>query len=210
MRIYKHGDSLAIVLPEKIRKSSEMKEGDEYELFELEKGSFVMVSKGNLEDAAKKSAIALLIRGQEKKEEFADGKIPLDGADPQKGRPSNPSSSVPANQIAQTDPSLGKGYMVIASEEEAKQISMKYEKEIKSGEIMGVRGFDKKFYIVAAPYFRLGRQNILAAIGSREMGLRDIALATNLDEDGCNSILQVAKEQGEVIEKKKGLFKVIA
>ena len=39
MRFFKHGDTLAIVIPDKLRKSSEIKEEDDFEFFEIEKGN---------------------------------------------------------------------------------------------------------------------------------------------------------------------------
>ena len=201
MHFFKHGDkgaALAIVLPSKLQASSDIKEGDEFEFFELEKGAFVLISRKNLEEQVKKGAIAgLLKRGG------GEG-----GAAEMKSKPDQPASleSIPASPEAALS---GKGFAVIASEEDARRISKQFEREIKANDIVGVRGFDKKFYIVSAPYLKLNYPKIIRAIGSREMGIREISASAHMDEQGCNACLQVMKEQGDVIEKRRGVFKLI-
>lgn len=193
MRFFKHGDSIAIVLPEKLRKSSEIREDEDFEFFEAEKGTFILISKKNLEDLTKKSVIGNLLSGKNlvKPEE----------------KP--PEKTHPKDEIANESTLLAKGYAIIASEEEAKRISQSLEKQIKSNQIMGVRGFDKKFYIISSEYHKHNAPKILKAIGSREMALKDLSTYLRMDEDGCLSCLMVMKESGEVIEKRKGLFKAI-
>jgi hypothetical protein len=204
MRFFKHGESIAVVLPEKLRKGSEVKEDEDYEFFELEKGSFLLISRKNLEEQQRKSVIAELLKGQGQKTEGQEG------ATPSGKNPASPENSKAANPDSNSEASLlGRGFAVIVNEEDARSISKQFEKEIKANDIMGVRGFDKKFYIVTAPYYRQNYPRILKAIGSREMGLKDVSIATKLDEPGCNACLQVMKEQGDVIEKRRGVFKVI-
>ncbi len=67
MRFFKHGDVLAIVLPEELRKSSGVSENDEFEFFELEKGFFALASKKIVGDKMKGEAL-LLLKPSEKKE----------------------------------------------------------------------------------------------------------------------------------------------
>ncbi|MFH1257460.1 MAG: hypothetical protein ABIG96_03835 [Candidatus Micrarchaeota archaeon] len=192
MRFFRHGDSsIAIVLPEKIRKSSEVKEEEEYEFFEAEKGTFILISKKNLEELTKKSAWAELLKG--KAEQPSE----------QKHEPEIRDDAEPEKLISSG------GFAVISSEEEARRISKLFEKEIKTNDVIGVRGFDKKFYIVSAKYFRENASKLMKLIGAREMPLKDIALASKMDESGCLACLMLLKEQGELIEKRRGVFKAV-
>ncbi len=188
MRFFKHGDSLAIVLPEKLRKSSEANEQDDYEFFELEKCTFVLISRKNLEEQARKSVYAELLKS---------------GGKPEHKAPEKDAEIAPEKAISQ------RGFAVIISEDDARRISKLFEKEIKANEIMGIRGFDKKFYVVSGAYFKQHAYKIMKALGSRELALRDIALQLQMDESGCLACLMLLKEQGELIEKRRGVFKAI-
>ncbi|MFH1257402.1 MAG: hypothetical protein V1658_00530 [Candidatus Micrarchaeota archaeon] len=196
MRFFKHGDSLAIVLPEKLRKNSEIKEDEDYEFFEAEKGTFILISRKNLEEQTKKSVIANLLNGKDEAAiAIKEGNIEAVGGN--------------TLQMDGEASLKSKGFAVINSEEEARRISQQLEKQIKSNEIMGVRGFDKKFYIITAQYYKQNAPKILKTIGSREITLKDICAYLRMDESGCLSCLMVMKEAGEIIEKRKGLFKLI-
>ncbi len=184
MRFFKHGESLAIVLPEKLKKSSDVKQENEYEFFEVEKGTFILISKENLEEQTKGSIYGKLLKHEhiEKEQQVEKpGDISL----------------------------LSKGFAVILNEEEARNLSQKLEKEIKAKNVLGVRGFDKKFYIVSIDFFKHNASKIIKLLGSRELSLKEISTATGLEEAGCNACLQVMKDAGEVIEKRRGVFKVI-
>ncbi|MBI5224868.1 hypothetical protein HY989_03280 [Candidatus Micrarchaeota archaeon] len=219
MRFFKHGETLAIVIPEKLRKSSEITGEDDFEFFEIEKGTLVLINRKNLEDQTKKSVIAKLLN-----------RVPveLDGLVQAASLIQTPSASYSASSFSssssKTSPQpiisqpdepepekliVSRGFAVISSEDEARRISKLLEKEIKTNEVMGVRGFDKKFYIVSSQYYSANSTKILKAIGSKEMSLSDIAVACKLDERGCNACLVLLKEQGDLIEKRKGVFKLI-
>jgi len=60
MRFFKHGDSLAIVVPEPLRKSSRISENEDYEFFEVEPGVFILLSKARLAEKAKQDVFSQL------------------------------------------------------------------------------------------------------------------------------------------------------
>jgi hypothetical protein len=199
MRFFKHGESFAIVLPEKIRKSSSVREDEDFEFFEVESGTFVLISKKNLEEQTKKSVFATLLKERENpqiKEPPAAHTI---------NQPS-PKGQEPENDQAGL---FSRGFIVIANEEEARRVSQSLEKQIKANEIMGIRGFDKKFYIVTGQYFKQNAPKILKFIGTREMSLKDIAFSLKMEENGAQACLMLLKEQGEIIEKRRNTFKLI-
>ncbi|MFH0971637.1 MAG: hypothetical protein V1835_03655 [Candidatus Micrarchaeota archaeon] len=203
MRFFKHGDSLAIVLPEKLRKGSEVKEDEEYEFFEAEKGTFILISKGNLEGLAKKSVWADLVKGSAMQN-------PQGTEQKQTLQITGPKPVVGLTDDAEPEKLIAtRGFAVISAEEEARRISKLFEKEIKANEVMGVRGFDKKFYIVSGQFFRQNAFKILKMMGSKEMALKDISFSMKIDERGCLACLMLLKEQGEVIEKRRNEFKAI-
>ena len=62
MKFFKHGDGVAVVLPEPLQKASQVKEGDEYEFFQIEPGVFLLLSKARIEESSKREALEKLAR----------------------------------------------------------------------------------------------------------------------------------------------------
>ncbi|MFH0713251.1 MAG: AbrB/MazE/SpoVT family DNA-binding domain-containing protein [Candidatus Micrarchaeota archaeon] len=60
MRLFKHGDSLAIVVPDAICKKLNLKENTELEFFEVENGLFVAATKEYIAEKLKKTIAPLL------------------------------------------------------------------------------------------------------------------------------------------------------
>ena len=98
-----------------------------------------------------------------------------------------------------------RGYLIVLDKNEARSLSERLNTEMKSGAVLGVKGFDGKFYIVTRSYFN----SALAAIGpifKDEMDGPSIASAAKLDPEGCMAVLRLMAENGEIIEKKRGVF----
>ncbi|MGC8850698.1 MAG: AbrB/MazE/SpoVT family DNA-binding domain-containing protein [Candidatus Micrarchaeia archaeon] len=198
MRFFKHGDSLAIVLPEPLRKSSSVHENDEYEFFEVEPGVFVLVSRFKLAEDSKKSVFAELLSRCVAQE--------TPQARPQQAlqTPSTPLRARANSPLNQLD---AKGFLVIENEEDAKALSRLLERDIKAGSVRGVRGFDKKFYVVSSSFLEKASSKLLPVLSGKEpLTASRISASTGLEEAACIAALQVLKEDGEVLEKKKGFF----
>ncbi|MEW5955606.1 MAG: hypothetical protein AB1626_03665 [Candidatus Micrarchaeota archaeon] len=195
MRFFRHGDCLAIVLPEPLRKSSGVQENDDYEFFEVEQGAFVLVSKARLADEAKKSVFASLCAksvGQptQLQEPVRQNPLPRPVA-----RPQTPAALIES-----------KGFLVIENEADAKNLSKAVEREIKEGLVRGVRGFDKRFYVVSTRFLKAMAQKLGPVLSGEPLTSAQAAQAASCDEAACNAVLQVLKEDGDVLEKKRGYF----
>lgn len=102
--------------------------------------------------------------------------------------------------------SLGsKGYAIISDRREALGLSEQFASEIKSGTIVGIKGFDGKFYLVTKDYLT-GSAAAIAAVLKEDMDIPSIAAAARLEPDGCIAVLRLLAENGEIIEKKRGVF----
>jgi hypothetical protein len=97
------------------------------------------------------------------------------------------------------------GYLVIADKNEARALSERLGQEMKSGTFVGVRGFDGKFYIVTRSYLAAA-QAAIAAVLKEDMDAAGIAAAAKLEPDGCLAVLRIMSENGDVLEKKRGVF----
>jgi hypothetical protein len=59
--------------------------------------------------------------------------------------------------------------------------------------------------VVTKPYL-LGAQGAITPVLKDDMDAPSVAAAAKLDPDGCMAVLRIMSEQGEILEKKKGVF----
>ncbi len=116
---------------------------------------------------------------------------------------SAPLPDVPVNSIEHLN---AYGYMIAENEERAKQAGQSLAEEIKGGKVMGVRGFDRKFYVATTNFFKKYHELVLNAVPDEGAGYKEIAEKCNMEENACSVILMLMSESGELIEKRKGNF----
>lgn len=182
MRVFKHGDALAIVFPQSI--ASGVKEGEELEFVEIEKGLFVLARKEKLAEALKPRVEQAFVSSAQ-----AQSRAPEQ-------------SGLASFFKRELD---SKGFVVVFAEKGAQEVSVALEKEFKSGAIRGSRGFDNKFYLAKRTFVEENSAKLLKAMQSPS-SVEQIAEKTRVPEDGVKAMLCILMEEGEVIEKKKGVF----
>lgn len=99
------------------------------------------------------------------------------------------------------------GYVVIADENEAKAVSRQLERQIKGGTILGIRGFDKTFYIAHTNFYNKWVKRIRPLL-KEERTHQEVARKLGMSEIACRVMLELMREHGEVIEKRRGLYKL--
>ena len=97
------------------------------------------------------------------------------------------------------------GFVVIPNKREALLLSEKLGSDMKKGGVIGVKGFDGKFYAVTRNYFTASQSSINSVL-KEDMDSPSIASAAKLDPEGCMAVLRLMAENGDIIEKKKGIF----
>lgn len=100
---------------------------------------------------------------------------------------------------------MKKGFVVVGNKRDAELLSARLENQMKKGFVKGMKGFDGKFYIATKRYLTRTSGTILKSL-DKEMNLDELASATKLDKDGCVVTLRVLNEEGEIMERKKGVF----
>ena len=184
MRLFKHGDSLALVMPPALVAKLNARENQEFEFFELDEGVLVLAKKETLAKQVKSKALADIAR--------------LLGS----GGSSSPASASPAPAVVL--PPL----TVFASEAEAKIVAKKFEQQLKTGELIGVAGSDKKVYILSAAFYSATSAKISPLI-EKEKSLGEICAVSGLGQKEVFATLQAMKDKGDVIEKKKGSYMLV-
>jgi len=102
------------------------------------------------------------------------------------------------------------GYIVVQTEEEANEISKILENDIRMGNVIGTRGFDKKYYVVLSSFFAKESQKIIELLKNGEATLQEICQKLNFEEQKAKALLTLLLEKGDVIEKRKNLFQLVS
>ncbi len=222
MRFFKYGEKgseiLAIVLPGSVQRSSMVKEGDEYEFIELSPGAFFLASKQYLADVTRKDLVAKLGA------KVFEGK-PASQAQPARQAASSPTAAParvenPKQWTSTTPPAAQSknyfenelernGFLVVENEAEAKELSRAMEQKIKTGDVKGVRGFDKKFYIVSRDFYESNVAKVMNSQPKAEFTAAEVTGIVKTPESGAAALLQVMKEEGQLLEKRRGYYQVI-
>ena len=101
---------------------------------------------------------------------------------------------------------LSEGYVVFENTGMASQFSEQLRRQGKSTSVIGIKGFDGKFYAVSKGYFSKNAPALLAALEKQARTPETLAKQCNLPLPACHALLHILSEQGDVVEKRKGLF----
>jgi hypothetical protein len=175
--------------------TKEFSEGDMLVLRELERKGFVNV-----------------FRGEKYKEgvyNIRDSIYPLLSASGvARVAPGTAPESAPSNYSGVSNLLNTRGFIIINDKNEARSLSEQLASEMKSGAVVGVKGFDGKFYAVTRAYFTKAQATI-ASVLKEPMDSDSIAAAAKLEPEGCRAVLRLMAENGDLIEKKRGIFAAI-
>ena len=200
MRVFKHGDVLAIVFPQSVAYSSELREGEELDFVEVEKGVFVLLRKEKTAELARQKLAKL-----------NSALDPFEKQTPPQAQQAPTPSSTDSGQASSLSSFFKreldtKGFVVVFAEKGAQQVSTDLQTEIKKGDVVGARGFDKKFYVAKREFVESQSGKLFRAFKEGPLSLSQLVEKTKIPEDGVKAVLCILMEEGEVIEKKKGLF----
>ena len=98
------------------------------------------------------------------------------------------------------------GFLVLENEGMAQLLTQKLKSQGRDTAVEGVRGFDKKFYVIKKEKLADFESKITKALKGSGKKLDDLAEALELDAGLCRAGIEVLREQGKVIEKRKGIY----
>ena len=119
-----------------------------------------------------------------------------------------PSASAPVCRDSLCALLMKQGYLVIRDTQEAKDLSEKLKAEMKSGLVIGIKGFDGVFYVVTKSYLSDVSKIILDTL-KEAADVKTITQNTKLETDAVSAVLHHLAESGDVIEKKRGVYVVV-
>lgn len=102
------------------------------------------------------------------------------------------------------------GFLVVKNEERAKALSEELREKIKAGEIKGTRAFTGEFFIIYTKLLESAEKKVLEDIKkAKTCTLAELGEKLKLTQTLTRIALEFLKEEGQVIEKKKDVYKYI-
>ncbi len=101
------------------------------------------------------------------------------------------------------------GYIVLPTETEASSLSLALEDSIRSGKVLGIRAFNKKFYVVLRAFFDKNSGKVIKELKEGPKKVDELVKTTGVKEDGIRAMLYLLSEQGDVSERRKDVFTLI-
>ena len=117
----------------------------------------------------------------------------------------------PAQMTQQAKPGMpshlaSEGWMVLENDEEARRLSESASHLVKSGEILGTRAFDRKYYFISKSFLAAWEKKLNAALAKGDRNADELAEELGIAPDGCRAMVYNLCERGELLEKQKGKF----
>lgn len=98
------------------------------------------------------------------------------------------------------------GYAIVDDARDAEALCKKFEREIRGGELIGTRGFDKRFYIGKRSWFTGLFEKIRQSMKKGANSIDGVSKELRISEPACAVALEIMKDRGDVIEKRKGCY----
>jgi bifunctional DNA-binding transcriptional regulator/antitoxin component of YhaV-PrlF toxin-antitoxin module len=95
------------------------------------------------------------------------------------------------------------GFLVLANENEARMLNEKLKSFKKK--VHGIRGFDKRYYIVTDDSFSEVSRRLMLLLG-RDRALDELSKELKAKEGLCKAVIEILREEGTVIEKRRGVY----
>lgn len=184
-------------------------------LKELEKRGLIFIYKStkykdgvyNIIDRAYREVLEFEQRGiiytptqiTEKKPPTVEIQKPIETPKPIQTPKQQPTTQAPTEALLKT-----RGYLSL-NEKEAKEMAYRISAEMKGGKIVGIKSFDGKVHFVTRTYFDLIKDRIAKSL-VEDMDLQTISSLVKTDSEGALAVLLLLAENGEIMERRKGIF----
>lgn len=97
------------------------------------------------------------------------------------------------------------GFCVCENEQQARLVASVLQQKIASGEVLGARAFDRKYYLATRKFYSENSQKAENAL-SKQKSIAEVAAETKMGLEAATAILHLMCEKGDAIEKRKGTF----
>jgi hypothetical protein len=103
------------------------------------------------------------------------------------------------------------GFIVAQNDNEAKMLSESLSQKIKSGKVLGIKGFDSQYYIFTSDFFDKANSKISNCFSKNngKCSLKEMCEITGLNDKVCKGIMMFLLEKGDIIEKSNSTYQML-
>lgn len=102
------------------------------------------------------------------------------------------------------------GFISTNNTERARSLSIDYKEQIEKNELKGIKNFEGVYYLIETKLIDKYLEKILNDIRkNKEISLEEIAKQENISIELTKIIIEFLKDEGEILEKRKGYYKFI-
>ena len=102
------------------------------------------------------------------------------------------------------------GFIATVNTERAKALSSEYRERIEKNELKGIKSFEGIYYLIETSLIDKYLEKILRILKEKkEVELEEIAKKENFSTELAKIIIEFLKDEGEILEKRKGKYKFI-
>ena len=102
------------------------------------------------------------------------------------------------------------GFLIVKSKEKASQVSYAFEKQIRDGFLRGIKSFDGNYYLIQTDLLDAYINKILMSMSQKNtQTLEELSQNIKVSKLLAKIVCEFLKEEGELMEKKKGNYQYI-
>jgi len=102
------------------------------------------------------------------------------------------------------------GFEIIVNDNQAKDFCYQFNSEIKEKQIQGIKGFDGYFYAIHSEVLEKVKPQILNELkNTKTISFKDLKEKIPIPDELIRGTIEFLKEDGEIIEKRKGIYQLI-
>ncbi len=113
------------------------------------------------------------------------------------------------NKIINFNDLFRKGFLVLENEKDAEKLSYFLRKNKKERSVVGIKGFDNKYYVLLKNLFSKNAIKIREILNKDKKTIEEISKILKLNENAVKGILFLMAENGEILESEKGKYEII-
>jgi len=230
VKLSKTGSGFALALSDKELKDLELDLEKDYEIVKARKGLYVLMDKKLFEQELVRKVdekiIALLQnskiqdRVEEKFEKFLN-KIELlrfnellkDGVVEKFKASEKYKKAVYKLKEPVQDRKASSGiqrFITVRSEQQARELNDKHWRELKEGKMKGLKDFDNTYYLIDTELLGEKKQKILKILQAcKSASIEELSSKLAIQPELVRGVCAFIKEDGEILEKKKGIYNYI-
>ena len=213
------GKQVCVSVPHHEEMANPLEEEKEKVIGLIKKGKLSELVEGKFEellnDSQKKALSELIIEGEififKLNESYKRGVYRLKEIEENENRTKKDSEDFNAIEKNLEEYNIDNdGFLAVKNTDKARSISYEYEGQIKEGHLKGIRTFEGTYYLLETDLLKNGITKIGNAFeGIKSMTIEELAQKINYSKLLTKIICEFLKEEGEILEKRKGQYAYI-